>query len=139
MKNCNKRFIIYLTLSFLLSLITVYYAYNSLSYPKLFIEGIIYYSIIIFLNDSIIRWFYLRTNIPSFIKILINIFIGLSLLVIGRFLVSPFELFKLLNFDLFIVFLFPIIIISDVNLDFYFRKSFEKYNMSLKEFRNKKH
>jgi hypothetical protein len=138
MKHFYKKFIIYLTLGFFCSLITVFFELNSLAYPKLLLEGIAYYSVFIFLNDVIIRWFYLKTNIPSFIKVLINIVVGLSLLVLGRYLVSPFEIYQLLTFDLFLVILFPLIIIGDVNLDLYIRKSFDKYNVSLRKFRNKK-
>jgi hypothetical protein len=138
MKHFYKKFIIYLTLGFLCSLITVFFELNSLAHPKLILECIAYYSVFIFLNDVIIRWFYLKTNIPSFIKVLINIVVGLSLLVLGRYLVSPFEIYQLLTFDLFLVILFPLIIIGDVNLDLYIRKSFDKYNVSLRKFRNKK-
>lgn len=138
MKYYYKRFLIYLALGSFCSLITVFYEKNNLNHLILLLEGLVYYSVFIFLNDVIIRWFYLKTKLPDFIKILINIFVGLSLLIIGRFLVSPFAIYELLNFDLFIVILFPLIIIGDVNLDFYIKKSFDKYNVSLRKFRNKK-
>lgn len=138
MKYYYKRFLIYLALGSFCSLITVFYEKNNLNHLILLLEGLVYYSVFIFLNDVIIRWFYLKTKLPDFIKILINIFVGLSILIIGRFLVSPFAIYELLSFDLFVVILFPLIIIGDVNLDFYIKKSFDKYNVSLRKFRNKK-
>ncbi len=137
-KHHYKRFLFYIVLSFFLSLLTIFYELNTINNPILIFEGLIYFSIVIFLNDIIIRWFYLKTNLHSSIKIIINILIGLSLLIFGRFLISSFSLYKILTFDLFIVILFPLLLIVDVNLDFYIRKSFEKYNLSLRNFRNKK-
>ncbi len=137
-KHHYKRFLFYIVLSFFLSLLTIFYELNTINNPILILEGLIYFSIVIFLNDIIIRWFYLKTNLHSSIKIIINILIGLSLLIFGRFLISSFSLYKILTFDLFIVILFPLLLIVDVNLDFYIRKSFEKYNLSLRNFRNKK-
>lgn len=138
MKHSLKNTIYYLILSIIGSLITVFYAKNNLYHLTLIIEGVIYYFIVIFLNNIIIRWFYLKTPIHSFFKILLNILIGLFLLSFIRVLALSFEIYSILSFDFFIVVLVPMVIIIDVNLDLYIRKSFEKYNFHLREFRNNK-
>lgn len=136
MKHILKNIVLYLILSFICSIITVFYAENKLSNLQLIFECVIYYFIVIFLNNLIIRWFYLKTNFNSFFKILLNIIIGLFLLTIVRFCISPFAIYNILSFDLFIVILLPMVIIIDVNLDIYIRKSYDKFNLHLRSFRN---
>lgn len=138
LKLSNKKIYIYLILSSSLSLITVFYQLNKIDNLLLIFESFIYFLIIILLNDLIIRRVYIRTNIPSPIKIILNILLGLILLVLGRYIAYPFSLYNILTFDLFLIIFFPILIIIDVNLDYYLRKSFEKYNKHLRNFKYEK-
>lgn len=138
LKLYNKRIYIYLILSSCLSLITVFYELNKINNILLLFECFIYFSTVIFINGLIIRRVYIRTNIPAPIKIILNIILGLILLIIGRYVAYPFYLYNILSFDLFLIILFPSLIIIDVNLDYYLRKSFEKYNKHLRNFKYKK-
>lgn len=134
----TKRIFLYLFLSLFLSLFTVYYKFNTISDIILILECFIYYSLVIFINDKIICKIYFKTNLPSPLKILINISLGICLLLLFRFLFSKFAIYQTLTFDLFIIFLIPFLIILDVNLDYYIRKTYEKYNINLRKFINKK-
>lgn len=138
MKHSFKNIIYYLILSIIGSLITVYYAKNTLLNITLFFEGLIYYFIVILLNNLIIRYFYLKKNINSFFRILINIILGLLLLSSVRYIFIKVELYHILSFDFFIVFLLPALIIIDVNLDNHINKAYAKYNHSLRSYRNNK-
>lgn len=138
MKHSFKNIIYYLILSIIGSLITVYYAKNTILNITLFFEGLIYYFIVILLNNLIIRYFYLKKNINSFFRILINIILGLLLLSSVRYIFIKVELYHILSFDFFIVFLLPALIIIDVNLDNHINKAYAKYNHSLRSYRNNK-
>lgn len=138
MKHSFKNIIYYLILSIIGSLITVYYAKNTILNITLFFEGLIYYFIVILLNNLIIRYFYLKKNINSFFRILINIILGLLLLSSVRYIFIKVELYHILSFDFFIVFLIPALIIIDVNLDNHINKAYAKYNHSLRSYRNNK-
>lgn len=131
MKHYFKKVLGYLALGLLFSLITVYYAGDDVNHLVIILQGFVFYSVFAFLNDIIIRWFYLKTKIPNFIKIVISIIIGISLLLVGRFLVSSFTLYQQLSNDLIFVTLLPLIVMGDIYLDLYVKKNYDKYNGTL--------
>lgn len=131
MKHYFKKVLGFLALGLLFSLITVYYAGDDVNHLVIILQGFVFYSVFAFLNDIIIRWFYLKTKIPNFIKIVISIIIGISLLLVGRFLVSSFTLYQQLSNDLIFVTLLPLIVMGDIYLDLYVKKNYDKYNGTL--------
>lgn len=131
MKHYFKKVLGFLALGLLFSLITVYYAGDDVNHLVIILQGFVFYSVFAFLNDIIIRWFYLKTKIANFIKIVISIIIGISLLLVGRFLVSSFTLYQQLSNDLIFVTLLPLIVMGDIYLDLYVKKNYDKYNGTL--------